>query len=301
MSVLRTCQLVPLESTAVEIFRTTPTDTVCPNFYVLAHANGCAFKPLCSYCYLKTTFDDIENPKVFANIEKLESEVRAWIHEPEHESYVLNSGNLSDSLSLEVARPLMGRLVEIFRHESEKAGKPHSLLLVTKGGVLECASLFERPACSKVIVSFSVNSPEAAERLERGAAKPSDRLEAAHRLKELGWRVRIRIDPMVLGFDYTDTIAAVAALKPERVTLGTLRAEQSLQTYMKNDPYFAALEPLNDSKRLARYPEHIRLKLCQPAVDALKSLCPVALCEETPAFWKVLGLDPTGCRCNCGG
>ena len=36
----------------VEIFRTTPAKTVCPNFFVLTHANGCAFTPECSYCFL---------------------------------------------------------------------------------------------------------------------------------------------------------------------------------------------------------------------------------------------------------
>ena len=39
--------LRPRSTRFVELFRTTPPKTVCPNFYVLSHANGCAFQPHC--------------------------------------------------------------------------------------------------------------------------------------------------------------------------------------------------------------------------------------------------------------
>ena len=55
----------------VELFRTTPPRTVCPNFYVLRHANGCLFKPLCTYCYLKSSFWYLDRPHVFTNTREL--------------------------------------------------------------------------------------------------------------------------------------------------------------------------------------------------------------------------------------
>jgi len=293
------CRRRERKSRFVEIFRSTPTNTVCPNFYVLAHADGCAFAPQCSYCYLKSSFWFLRSPEVFTNFDKMSAEIKAWLAKDELESYVLNAGNLSDSLSFEEARPLIGDLVELFRAEAEAKGRPHALLLVTKGGKRECAALFERPPCRNVVVSFSVNSPEAARDHERGAAPVEDRLAAARRLKDAGWRVRMRLDPMILGYDYGWIIQQVRGLGPERVTLGSLRAEPNLPKYVE-DGLFDDLVPPPTPKGLARYPKDTRLALYRQAVEALRDICPIGLCEETPDIWDALGLDKAAKSCNCG-
>ena len=283
----------------VEIFRTTPTNTVCPNFYVLAHANGCTFAPQCTYCYLKSSFWYLSEPQAFTNIDRMLSEIRAWIAEDDLESYVLNMGNLSDSLAFEHARPAVAQLVEVFRQEAETRHRKHTLLLVTKGGVQESRPLFELEPCGNVVISFSVNHPEATRKYERGAAPTEDRLEAASRLKAMGWRIRIRIDPMLLGFEYGGIAEEVRSLPPERVTLGSLRAEPNLERFIRNG-LFSALEKPTDDKGLARYPKPQRLALYRQAADVLSGLCPMGLCEETPDIWKALGLDTSAKSCNCG-
>ncbi len=137
------CQHRERKSKFVDIFRTTPVNTVCPNFYVLAHADGCSFAPQCSYCYLKSSFWFLRSPEVFTNFDKMTAEIKAWLARDELESYVLNMGNLSDSLVFEEARPLIGAVVELFRKEAEAKGRRHTLLLVTKGGTPECGPLLE--------------------------------------------------------------------------------------------------------------------------------------------------------------
>jgi DNA repair photolyase len=149
-----------------------------------------------------------------------------------------------------------------------------------------------------VVVSFSVNHPEAGKRFEAGSAPPEDRLAAATRLKKMGWRVRIRIDPMILGFDYAGLIRAVRQLRPERVTLGTLRAERNLPRFA-GDGIFRDLVAPADGKGMARYPLETRLRMYRPAVKALHHVCPMGLCEETPAVWNALGLDTEAKPCNC--
>jgi spore photoproduct lyase len=283
----------------VQIFRTTPPETVCPNFFVLAHANGCAFSPQCSYCFLKSSFWFLPTHQVFTNTDRIIEEIRTWIRRDRLDSHVLNTGNLSDSLVFEDVRPLMGRLVNLFREEAEAKKRKHTLLLVTKGGLKECRPLFKTAPCRNVVISFSVNSPEAARRHERGAAPVADRLEAARRLKRKGWRIRIRLDPMIRGFDHRWIIQQVKRLAPERVTLGSLRAEANLPRYA-GQRLFAELE--NPSRRggMARYPKPVRLRLYGPAVKAFWPLCPVGLCEETPDIWDALGLDKESRSCNCG-
>ncbi len=290
--------LAPRRSRFIELFRTTPPRTVCPNFHVLAHANGCAFAPMCDYCYLQSSFWSRPAPRAFTNTEALLREARRWIRRDGLESYVLNSGNLSDSLAFEDGRPLMAALVEVFRAEAEARGRPHTLLLVTKGGPAECASILELRPCANVVVSFSVNHPDAAALHETGAVPPAGRFAAAATLREAGWRVRLRLDPMIAGYDYTETVSAVAAARAERITLGTLRAEPGLLK-VSRDGLFSALEPPAEPGGLARYPWDARLALYRPAVERLRPLCPVALCEEPPEMWDALGLDRERILCNC--
>src|SRR3989304_5051045 len=110
----KTCgALKERETKFVEIFRTTPPKTVCPNFYVLAHANGCTFAPACEYCFLKSSFWYLTEPLAFTNTDKMLAEIKGWIRRDDLESYVLNTGNLSDSLAFETARPLVCALVNV--------------------------------------------------------------------------------------------------------------------------------------------------------------------------------------------
>ena len=282
----------------IELFRTTPPKNVCPNFFVLSHANGCAFQPHCDYCYLKSTFWHKRGAEVFSNVETMVQEVRKWIALDGLESTILKSGNLSDSLVFERIRPMIPQLVDVFR-EAETAGRPHALLFVTKGGRDECRPIMKLKPCRNVIVSFSINNSEIAARYERGAAPTADRLAAARELREAGWRVRIRIDPMFLGADYRPLAEEVRKLAPERLTLGSLRAEPHL-LHVSHEPMFDALEPAAEPKALARYPLAARLEMYASVLDIMRDVCPAGLCEETRAVWDALGLDADAKSCNCG-
>lgn len=281
----------------VQILRTTPARTVCPNFYALSHANGCAFAPACDYCYLRSSLWYLAAPRLFTNVEDLVGDVRSWIARDGLESTVLNTGNLSDSLGFERERPLVARLVELFRAEAERKGRPHALLLVTKGGRSEIAPLAGLEPTPSVIVSFSINAPGAAVAHESGAPPSLERLAAARQLKDAGWRIRIRIDPMIAGHSYADLASRVGELGPERVTLGCLRADRNLLRL--GDGVFAALEPTAEKDGLARYPFGDRIRMYREAIDALAGRSVVGLCEETADAWAAAGLDPEAKTCNC--
>jgi len=292
------CSVRARRSRFVQLFRTTPPETVCPNFYVLAHANGCAFSPQCSYCYLLSSFWSLPAPLAYSNVDRMIHEVRRWIAMDGLESHMLNMGNLSDSLIFEEARPIVARLINLFREEAEAAGRPHTLLLVTKGGWRECVPLLRERPCANIIVSFSVNNDDAALRFEQGAPPVAGRLQAARHLRDLGWRVRLRLDPMIAGFDYSRIIADIQKTRPERLTVGSLRAEAGLRRRIGNG-IFASLLPPAQKKGLFRYPVPTRMALYRPAVDALRGSCPVALCEEPEETWEALSLDKVAIPCNC--
>jgi spore photoproduct lyase len=288
----------PAAAGLVYLVRQYEVATVCPNFYVLAHARGCAFRPNCAYCYLRDRgeYGDAGGPPEPAA--RALAAAREWIARDGLTSWVLNAGNVTDSFCFERDRPLAAELVELFRAEAEARGRRHTLLLVTKGGGRECAALDGVVPCRNVIVSFSVNAPDVARRLESGAAEPADRLDAARRLRERGWRVRLRIDPMIAGASYADTIAGVADVRPERTTLGALRAEGRLTEFVPDGVLDGLLPPACDGE-IWRYPEDVRLALYRPAVERLRGVCGVGLCEERPHVWAALGLDPAARGCNC--
>jgi len=284
------------KSRFIRILYPEPPHTVCPNMFVLAHAAGCLFEPQCSYCYLKSTFGYLCGHEAFTNFEQMEREIRRWIARDALPTYMLNAGTMCDPFSFEGVRPVAARLVEIFREAAR--GRPHTLLFVTKGGRRHLQSLFETEPCENVIISFSVTHPEAAARYEQGAATVNDRLETAAALKARGWRLRMRVDPMFRGYEHGEVAQRVKALQPERVTLGTLRADPDLLRYVR-DGTFEELQRTPDGKRMARYPLEERLALYRQVIEIIKGQCPVALCEEEEAAWDALGLDKASRPCNC--
>lgn len=280
----------------LELLHKTPVNTVCPNFYLFDHARGCRFE--CSYCFLRDEEYDFKQQIVFTDKKKLFEELKGWIKQDNLESYLANSGNMADSLAFEHERPLWGELVEFMREHAEKHGRKHTLLVLTKAGSECCNAFFEREPCNNIIISFSINAPDAARDHEHGAATPAQRLEAARRLIEQGWRVRIRIDPMIKGYDYTWLIEEIRKLKPERVTLGTLRADPTLQPMLRGESIFKDLVPGPEGS-IGRYPDDVRRKMYGQAVDRLRDVTSLGLCEETPEMWDSLGLDTVNKTCNC--
>ena len=104
---------------------------------------------------------------------------------------------------------------------------------------------------------------------------------------------------MILGFDYSWLVQQVRDLSPERVTLGALRAEKNLSRFVR-EGLFKGLVPDTVGKGMARYPRPERMVLYRQAVEGLKDICPIGLCEETRDVWDELGLHPDDKPCNCG-
>jgi hypothetical protein len=103
---------------------------------------------------------------------------------------------------------------------------------------------------------------------------------------------------MIKGFDYRGIAEEVRRLAPERVTLGTLRAEHNLPRYVGNG-LLKELERPGEPKALARYPKDVRLAIYRQVADVLSKDFPLALCEETLDIWNALGLDAKSKKCNC--
>ncbi|MFQ5884542.1 MAG: radical SAM protein, partial [Thermoplasmata archaeon] len=165
-------------------------DVVCPHFIELKWANGCNFD--CAWCYLNGTlrFRPMLKKPYLKSPAKISSHLQAFLAQWQRPS-LLNTGELSDSLVFEGnGFSLTNKVIPLF-----KGQKKHKLLILTKSANIRSLLKSESQDC--VITSFSLNSSSVARRWERKAPPPEKRIEAAKKLYNNGYEVRIRIDPMV--------------------------------------------------------------------------------------------------------
>ncbi|MEW6557265.1 MAG: radical SAM protein [Elusimicrobiota bacterium] len=272
------------KSKFIAIFKS--SKVVCPTFYELKLSNSCPFS--CSYCYLLSTFRFNRDVVLFNNDW---SQIQAELEKSPPGVY--NTGELADSLA--IVPPLLDPFtLDYFAQQKDKF-----LLLVTKStniGILK-----DRHPSPQVIVSFSVNSVASADVFESDAPLPTERLDCARELKSLGWRVRIRLDPIILPFfdtsksyaDYYYICHEIAVLKPERITVGTLRPYSN--TYQRMPDRLKKGLVFSDDHRW-RYPLKDRVAVYQQVADWLGEV--PALCKETKECYTQFDWSHTGCNCT---
>lgn len=270
------------KSKFVKLFDKTPPGVCCPHFYELVLSNGCPYD--CAYCYLKLTFRGKTEPTIFENDWNIIEKELAGI-----DHGVFSTGELADSLA--VLPPLLPSALDYFSQEKNKI-----LLLVTKS--INVDILRKRTPNNQIILSFSINSNSVSRELEKKVPDSLLRIQTAQEMINDGWRVRIRLDPLVIGngFDFNDYQSIcdkIAAIKPEMVTIGTLRQYPTLYNFAPNAPRVGMTRA--DDGRL-RYPINQRLEAYKQVASWL-GFQP-ALCKETQEIWDLLGWRFSGCNCT---
>jgi spore photoproduct lyase len=270
------------KSNFVRLFTKTPPGVVCPHFYELILSNGCPFN--CLYCYLKLTFRGNKSPVLFTNSwQEVEKELEKV------SSGVFSTGELADSLAIEP--PLLKPAIEYFRLQKHKY-----LLLTTKSNNINILSQME--PTSQLFISFSINSMEAWEKYESLTPNPFERIDAAIKLKKLGWQIRIRLDPIIWNFginNYKKIIDKILELSPNKLTIGTLRQYPGLYRFEKEAPKIGLKKSFDGRMR---YPLETRAEIYS-IMSKWLGFEP-GLCKETTDLWKILGWKNSGCNCTIG-
>jgi spore photoproduct lyase len=289
---------------------------LCPHFDRLKLAsNGCFYQ--CDWCYLKLTYRAqepyitirVQHDKIKRQIQKRLSESALPI--------MFNSGELADSLSLEHLTGAMRVFIPFFG----QTGNGY-LFLLTKSDNVDC--ILDLPHNGHSIIAWSMNNEDVSRKYEIGAPGFERRLEAAYKVQQAGYPLRIRIDPVV-PFDgwqraYADTVARIfQKIAPDRITLGTLRFEEQfyrmrksmlmtgpelLQMMEEMVPMFQPMIIQGSKKPKAgkySFTEDKRVEIFDFMIREIRkhSGCTVALCKESANVWNRLGLDLSQCRCVC--
>ncbi|RLI76821.1 hypothetical protein DRP05_12025 [Archaeoglobales archaeon] len=290
------------DGSIIKLFDRTPipkkeTDVVCPHFLELKWANGCYFN--CAWCYLQGTFRFLERGKrpFIKDWNKVTLHLKA-LFEHNSRSELLNAGELSDSLIGEnLDPPASERLIKLFQSQDT-----YKLLLVTKSDRVENLLRLEP---ENVVVSFSINAYPVAERWEKGAPHPMKRIKAAKKLYEHGYPVRVRIDPMVPVSGWKDAYEKLVHeifdnLRPERITLGTLRGLSTTIRCAKDTSWVKFLDERSNWGLKPRF--EVRREMYRFVMDLLEreyGYRDYAMCKETVGMWEALGLDYREIKCNC--
>ncbi len=156
------------------------------NFY-FSHMLNCLYD--CRYCFLQGMFRSA-NYVLFVNYEDFFGAMESRLAEAGGDDVWFFSGYDCDSLALESLTGFAAEFLPFF------AERPHAWLeLRTKS--TQIRSLLELEAIDNCVVAFSFTPETAHRRLETGVPSIGSRLEAMAKLAARGWRLGVRLDPLL--------------------------------------------------------------------------------------------------------
>ncbi len=278
-----------------------PQDVVCPHFLELKWAYGCPYR--CAWCYLQGTLRLLptktkpvvkDYEKIAYHLEKFFDETVNNGHPPE----ILNSGEIADSLMWENnGSPFSRFVVSLFDTQ-----KKHKVLFLSKSDRVDNIIQLQS---DRLIPSLTLNAYSVASKWEHGAPEVKKRIEAAKNLFDSGYSVRIRIDPLVPLTNWKKEYMMLvddifSRLKPERITLGSLRG---LISTMNNAHDKTWVEYLSEYSNWGKKIDFRTRKLIYSAMinylNEKHNYGNVALCKETVEMWEALSMNYREIKCNC--
>jgi len=260
------------------------------SFWLLAWSNGCLYD--CAYCWLKAGYHPWPWSEVHVADRPILKNIIQKFCKKISVSQLLNAGELCDSF---VAPEYISFMASQLRQANNEYSRGHRLLLLTKSA--DPGVLLNEDLSDVVVYSLSLNAERPARDLEKGAPPPGSRLSAAVALREAGYDVRVRVDPIITGYEeeYKVLIQHVSSrLEPSLITLGSLRATPRTYRFL---PETIRAQLTGRTPWGRGYSQQTRLSLYDGLCEAVRSHgVPVALCKEPAEVWRQLSLSGP---CNC--
>jgi spore photoproduct lyase len=272
---------------------------VCCNYFVINFASNCPMD--CSYCYLQEYLADNPALKVFSNVDDLLVEAEELFSKHRKFFFRIGTGEITDSLALE---PYIGFAREVVPFFAEQ---PNVLLeFKTKSDCVD--GLLDLDPKERVVVSWSMNPQAVIDQDEHGTASLDQRLRAARRCQDAGYRLGFHFDPLIeyLGWenDYhamvEQTLATVDWRRISWLSLGVLRDTPGLKRTMRERfPRTALLtgEQVLCPDGKLRYFQPLRVEMYRKMAGWIRRAAPtvkIYLCMESREVWQqVFGFAPS--------
>ncbi len=270
----------------------------CCGYQVLNIGMNCPMD--CVYCILQAY---LNNPwlSFFVNIEDLFTELDHVYDAFPDQFFRIGTGEFTDSLALDSLTGLSRHLVRWMRSRSRGV-----LELKSKSVVIDNLEGLDHGG--RTIVAWSLNSPPVMAREELRTASLEQRLAAAVRCAEWGYRLAFHFDPIIChpGWQegYRHTIERLFATVPREsiawISMGALRYLPALKTIATGrfpGSRFFYEEFIDGLDGKARYFRELRVEMYRFIHDALRrhaadSTC-IYFCMESETVWRqVFGYTP---------
>jgi DNA repair photolyase len=278
----------------------------CPNYWHFSPYSFCFYG--CHYCYLAGTPTFWHSPtiRIHLNLGEILREIdRAARKLSRPTAFYL--GKLQDGLALDPLTGYSTVLVPFFaRHEFARQ------VILTKSDAVD--RLLGLKHGGHTILSWSLNPPEVASRLEENVPAVEERVRAMRRCAEKGYPVRAVIMPIIPVENWEEIYARflqslLATVPLQRLTLGGICSYRNAKALMErklgaDNAISSHLEPKagRSADGRLRYPVSLRVEIYSSLLRLIHSVQPeleLALCLEEPAVGKALAREARLGRCNC--
>jgi len=273
------------------------SDHICCGYHVINAITNCPMD--CSYCVLQGY---LNNPflTLYSNWDDLVEEIGSFLAEHPHSFFRLGTGELSDSLALDLIFPISQLLISFFA-ERENA------ILELKTKSAEINHLLHLNHRGKTVFSWSLSPTKMIEEEETRTASLEERIHAAQRCQEKGYPIGFHFDPIIFYEEwekgYQETISSLfRRIDPKGViwiSLGGFRYPPQLKNIVKERfpgtrIFLGELFPGRDGK--FRYLREIRVEMYKKMFGWLRNVDPglfIYLCMESKEVWEeVFGWAP---------
>ena len=201
--------------------------------YYFSHMLNCLYD--CRYCFLQGMFRSA-NYLLFVNYQDFFDEIVAVAeqHRNDDKPVWFYSGYDCDSLAMEPVTQFADYLVPKFAQLENSV-----LELRTKS--TQIRPLLNHSAHSSVVVAYSLSPENICSAVETGAPSLAKRIDAMQKLQNQGWRIGLRLDPIIWHADYQSSYAEMLqqifakldADKIDSVTLGGFRLPKGFYKTMR--------------------------------------------------------------------
>lgn len=271
---------------------------LCCCYTILNTGTGCPLD--CSYCVLQAY---LNNPFItlFVNMQDMIDELEANTALRNGKIVRIGTGEYMDSLALEHLTGFTSFVLPFLKTRSKTV-----LELKTKTTHIE--SLLGLNHGGSLIVSWSLNAEDVAGKDEHGSALIKDRIEAARRLTDDGYRVGFHFDPLIFYPGWEDGYRKVVDMLVEKIppssialiSIGSLRFMPRMKQIATNrfpDTKIYSQEFIPGIDGKMRYLQEIRLEMYEKMVTWLRQYSDrlfIYFCMESRLVWKkTLGFVPS--------
>jgi spore photoproduct lyase len=272
----------------------TGNDYLCCGYQIITPLTGCGM--YCSYCILQVYLEE-QSQVVYTNFDDFKKEISGKL--AEWKGVVrLGTGEFADSLFLEPKLGLSAKIAEFLEDYP-------NVLIEFKSKSAQVADLKKIRFKEKVVIGFSMNTPEMINALEHGTASLQRRLDAVRECEDMGFWIAYHFDPMVWYPEwekgYTELARqCISALKDtSRIawwSMGGFRTMPDLKRALRETnrhlPLFQG-EMIIGGDGKYRYLRSIRTdfyKAVRTVVDELAPETTLYLCMESPEVWEEAGM-----------